>query len=163
MAERFIHYVEGSTHKAIPSQKTLSFHRQTREDLGRILVEELREAGLGDAQLDESGLCICDAAGQYRKDGAGALFLRPHGYRSGLQRTRRQPHRRTSSLLTVESDIVLPDDPSQSDPRQRTSAYLMTCKGDDLITAGGGTLLGADDKAGIAVIMDMVQFLSIAS
>ena len=55
-------------------------------------------------------------------------------------------------------DIVLPDDPSQV-IRAADHPYLRLRKGDDIITAGGTTLLGADDKAGVAVIMDMVHFL----
>jgi tripeptide aminopeptidase len=55
-------------------------------------------------------------------------------------------------------DIGLPDDPAQViSPREHP--YLATKKGDDIITASGATLLGADDKSGIAVIMDMVSYL----
>src|ERR1700744_1017307 len=56
-------------------------------------------------------------------------------------------------------DIVLPDDPSQV-ILAREHPYLASRKGDDIITAGGKTLLGADDKAGVAVIMDMVHFFA---
>jgi tripeptide aminopeptidase len=55
-------------------------------------------------------------------------------------------------------DIILPDDAAQViSPREHP--YLATKKGEDIITASGATLLGADDKAGVAVIMDMVQYL----
>jgi len=53
-------------------------------------------------------------------------------------------------------DIVLPDDSNQViSPKDHP--YLLERIGDDIITASGTTLLGADDKAGIAVIMDFVQ------
>jgi len=56
-------------------------------------------------------------------------------------------------------DLVLPDDPTQViSPREHP--YLATRKGDDIITASGTTLLGADDKAGVAVIMDTIYFLT---
>jgi tripeptide aminopeptidase len=53
----------------------------------------------------------------------------------------------------------LPDDPSQV-IRPRDHPYLASRNGDDIITASGTTLLGADDKAGVAVIMDTVHFLA---
>ncbi len=56
-------------------------------------------------------------------------------------------------------DIQLPDDPAQI-IRVKEHPYLASRKGDDIITASGTTLLGADDKAGVAVIMDMVHFLT---
>jgi tripeptide aminopeptidase len=55
-------------------------------------------------------------------------------------------------------DLVLPDDPAQV-IRPREHPYLASRKGDDIITASGTTLLGADDKAGVAVIMDTIHFL----
>ena len=55
-------------------------------------------------------------------------------------------------------DIVLPDDPAQIiSPREHP--YLQHKIGEDIITASGKTLLGADDKAGVAVIMDMARYL----
>jgi tripeptide aminopeptidase len=54
-------------------------------------------------------------------------------------------------------DIHLPDDAAQV-ILAREHPYLVSRKGDDIITASGTTLLGADDKAGVAVIMDMVYF-----
>jgi tripeptide aminopeptidase len=55
-------------------------------------------------------------------------------------------------------DIVLPDDPSVViSPKDHP--YLLEKKGEDIITASGTTLLGADDKAGVAVIMEMAQYL----
>jgi tripeptide aminopeptidase len=56
-------------------------------------------------------------------------------------------------------NIVLPDDPSQViSPADHP--YLLKKKGEDIITASGTTLLGADDKAGVAVIMDMVHYFT---
>jgi tripeptide aminopeptidase len=55
-------------------------------------------------------------------------------------------------------DIVLPDDPKQV-LRMQDYPYLETQIGNDLITASGTTLLGADDKAGVAEIMDLANFL----
>src|SRR5690606_33069140 len=54
--------------------------------------------------------------------------------------------------------IVLPDDPTQIITTEQ-HPYLAGKVGDDLITASGKTLLGADDKAGIAIIMDLANYL----
>ncbi|HEV9037402.1 MAG TPA: peptidase T [Puia sp.] len=153
VAERFIRYARIDT-QSDPGSKTCP-STEKQKDLGRLLVEELRSAGLDDAQLDEFGyvyatlpsntdkqvpvVCFCahmDTAPDCSGQGVNPIVH--HGYDGG--------------------DIVLPDDPTQV-IRVSEHPYLMSRKGDDLITAGGTTLLGADDKAGIAVIMDMVHFL----
>ena len=153
VAERFIRYARIDT-QSDPGSKTCP-STEKQKDLGRVLVEELLAAGLDDAQLDEFGyvyatlpansekkvpvLCFCahmdtspDCSGQ------GVNPVVHHSYDG--------------------DDIVLPDDPAQI-IRVNEHPYLKSRKGDDIITAGGKTLLGADDKAGIAVIMDMVHFL----
>ncbi len=56
------------------------------------------------------------------------------------------------------SDIILPDDPTQI-ITTTDHPYLENKKGEDIITASGTTLLGADDKAGVAVIMDLANYL----
>jgi len=56
------------------------------------------------------------------------------------------------------SDIVLPDDPTQV-LSARELPYLATKVGDDIVTASGTTLLGADDKAGVAIVMTMARHL----
>lgn len=55
-------------------------------------------------------------------------------------------------------DIILPDDASQV-ISVKEYPYLKTHVGKDIITASGLTLLGADDKSGLAIIMDMTNFL----
>ena len=152
VAERFIRYVQIDTQSDPQSKSHPSTEKQ--KDLGRLLVSELQAAGLQDAELDDFGyvyatlpattvkpvpvVCFCahmdtapDCAGK------GVKPIIHHNYDGG--------------------DIQLPDDPAQSIVA-REHPYLAGRKGDDIITASGTTLLGADDKAGIAVIMDMVQF-----
>jgi tripeptide aminopeptidase len=55
-------------------------------------------------------------------------------------------------------DIVLPDDPSQV-IKVSEHPYLASKKGDDIVTSSGTTLLGADDKSGVAIIMELAQYL----
>jgi tripeptide aminopeptidase len=153
VAERFIRYARIDTQSDPQSKSYPSTEKQ--KDLGRLLVSELRATGLQDAELDEFGyvyatlpattdrpvptICFCahmDTAPDCT--GAGVKPIVHHNYDGG--------------------DIRLPDDPAQV-ILAREHPYLVSRKGDDIITASGTTLLGADDKAGIAVIMDMVQFL----
>jgi tripeptide aminopeptidase len=152
VAERFIRYVQIDTQSDPQSKSYPSTEKQ--KDLGRLLVSELQAAGLQDAELDDFGyvyatlpattvkpvpvVCFCahmDTAPDCT--GKGVKPIVHHNYDGG--------------------DIHLPDDPGQS-MLAREHPYLVSRKGDDIITASGTTLLGADDKAGVAVIMDMVQF-----
>ncbi len=55
-------------------------------------------------------------------------------------------------------DIVLPDDPEQI-IRTADHPYLLEKIGEDIITASGKTLLGADDKAGVTIIMELASYL----
>ncbi len=154
VAERFLRYVTIDTQSDPHSASFPSTEKQ--KDLGRLLVSELQQLGVTDAFLDEFGyvyatlpsntdkqvpvICFCshvDTAPDCT--GAGVKPVVHHRYDGG--------------------DIVLPDDPSQViSPKDHP--YLAHRVGDDIITASGTTLLGADDKAGVAVIMDLVQFLT---
>ena len=154
VAERFLRYAQIDTQSDPQSNSYPSTEKQ--KDLGRLLVQELKEAGLSDAALDEFGyvyatlpantektvpvICFCahmDTAPDCT--GTGVKPIVHHNYDGG--------------------DIVLPDDPAQViSPVEHP--YLASRKGDDIITASGTTLLGADDKAGVAIIMDMVQFFT---
>ena len=152
VAERFLRYVRIDT-QSDPQSKT---HPSTakQKDLGRLLVQELLAAGLADAELDEFGYVYATLPATTIKTTPVICFC---------------AHMDTAPDCTGKDvnpvvhqnydggDIVLPDDPSQV-ILAREHPYLSSRKGDDIITAGGTTLLGADDKAGVAVIMDMVHF-----
>jgi tripeptide aminopeptidase len=153
VAERFLRYVQIDTQSDPGSAAQPSTEKQ--KDLGRLLAKELQAIGLPDTVLDEYGyvyatlpansdktvpvICLCahmdtapDCTGQ------GVKPIVHFQYDGG--------------------DLVLPDDPAQViSPGEHP--YLMSRKGDDIITASGLTLLGADDKAGVAVIMDTVNYL----
>lgn len=154
VSERLQRYVTIDTQSDPESTSFPSTEKQ--KNLGRLLVDELLAMGLSDAHLDEYGyvyatipsntskevpvLCFC-AHVDTAPDCSGA-HVKPivhYGYDGG--------------------DIVLPDDPTQV-ITAREHPYLLERIGDDLITASGTTLLGADDKAGVAVIMDLANFLT---
>jgi tripeptide aminopeptidase len=152
-AERFIRYARIDTQSDPGSKTCPSTAKQM--DLGRLLVEELRSAGMDDVELDEFGYVYATLPANTEKR-APVLCLCAHMDTS--------PDCSGQGVNPVVhpnydgEDIVLPDDPAQV-IRVIEHPYLKSRKGDDIITAGGTTLLGADDKAGIAVIMDSVHFL----
>lgn len=150
---RFCNYVKIDTQSDPESTTFPSTEKQ--KDLSRVLVKELLEMGLQDAYLDEWGyvyatlksnidrkvptICFCSHVDTSPDcTGANVKPIVHHNYQG--------------------QDIVLPDDESQV-IRTAEHPYLLERIGDDIITASGTTLLGADDKAGVAIIMDYVQYM----
>jgi tripeptide aminopeptidase len=153
VTERFLRYVVIDTQSDPASPTCPSTEKQ--KDLGHLLAAELRDMGLRDAHLDEHGyvyatlpsnstrqvpvICFCSHM-DTSPDCSGAN-VKPQvvkNYRGG--------------------DIVLPADPSQV-IRLAEHPALANQIGHDIITTDGTTLLGADNKAGVAEIMDAVLFL----
>lgn len=153
VAERFLRYVQIDTQSDPFSDTAPSTEKQ--KDLARLLVSELRELGVEDAEMDAFGyvyatleattdkevpvICLC-AHMDTSPDcsGKGVKPLVHKNYQGG--------------------EITLPDDPTQvlSPVRHPELAHQIGC---DIITASGTTLLGADNKAGVAEIMDAVRYL----
>ncbi len=152
-AERFMRYVQIDTQ----SDPLSSSHPTTekQKNLSHLLVEELRAMGIGDAEMEEWGyvyatvlsntdkavptICFCahvDTAPD--ASGTGVKPILHKGYKG--------------------DDIILPDDGTQV-LRKKDFPYLERLIGHDIITASGTTLLGSDDKAGVAEIMDAANFL----
>jgi len=153
VTERFLRYVLIDTQSDPASATCPSTEKQ--KDLGRLLASELRAMGLSDAHLDEHGyvyatipantdkrvpvICFCSHM-DTSPDCTGAN-VKPQivrNYRGG--------------------DIALPGDPTQI-IRAADHPALADQIGNDIITTDGTTLLGADNKAGIAEIMDATLFL----
>jgi tripeptide aminopeptidase len=152
VTERFLRYVVIDTQSDPSSPTCPSTPKQ--KDLGRVLAAELKEIGVADAHLDEHGyvygtipanttkkvpvICFCshmDTSPDCTGKNVKPQIVR--NYRGG--------------------DIVLPADPAQV---IRAAEYpdLANQIGNDIITTDGTTLLGADNKAGVAEIMDAAQF-----
>jgi tripeptide aminopeptidase len=151
--ERFLRYVRIDTQAAYGSDTYPSTEKQL--DLSRLLVEELRGLGLEDVELTEHGYVFATLPGT--ATGAPTIGLMAH-----VDTT---PEVRGGGVEPVVhpaydgSPIVLPGDPAQVlDPQE--SPELAERVGHDLVTSDGTTLLGADDKAGVAEIMAAVAYLS---
>jgi tripeptide aminopeptidase len=153
VAERFLRYVQIDTQSDSQSTTIPSTDRQ--KDLARMLVDELHQIGVSDAHLDEWGYVYATVPCNTNKKIPVVCFCAhvdtaPDCTGAGVKP---MVHRNYKG-----QDISLPDDPAQIiSPREYP--YLQKKTGEDIITASGKTLLGADDKAGVAIIMDLANYL----
>lgn len=152
-ADRFLRYVQTDTQSDPLSPTYPSTEKQKK--LGRLLVEELQQIGIHDAHLDDWGYVYATIPSTSPKSVPVICFCAHMDTAPDCSGTDVKPIIHTNYQ---GQDIVLPDDPTQV-LRMRDYPYLKTQIGNDLITASGTTLLGADDKAGIAEIMDLTHFL----
>lgn len=152
--ERFLKYVRIDTQSDPASPSVPSTEKQ--KDLGRILVAELLEMGIPDAHLDEYGYVYATVPATSDKPDVPVICFCSHMDTSP-----------DSSGTGVEpivhknykgGPITLPDDPSQV-LKHADHPHLLDQIGNDIVTASGTTLLGADNKAGLAEIMDAVHHL----
>ncbi len=153
VANRLMKYVQVDTCADPNSDTQPSSMKQ--KDLSRILVDELKSLGIEDAELDEFGYVYATIPATTTKEVPVICFCGHVDTSPDCSGTNVKPilHKQWNG-----NDIVLPDDPSIV-ISSKNHPYLTERIGDDLITASGLTLLGADDKAGVAVIMDLAAFL----
>lgn len=151
--ENFIRYAKIDT-TADPNSTTFP-STMKQKDLAKVLVEELITLGLKDAEMDEWGYVFATIPGNTDKDTATICFCSHMDTAPDVTGTNVKPivHRNYNG-----SPIILPDDSTQVITTER-HPYLKEKIGDDIITASGTTLLGADDKAGIAIIMDFANYI----
>ena len=151
-ADRFMRYVQIDTQSDALSETHPSTEKQ--KDLSRVLVEELKNMGIQDAHLDEFGYVYATIPATTKKNVPIVCFCSHVDTAPDASGTSVKPilHKNYDGR-----DIVLPDDTAQV-ITTKEHPYLEGKIGDDIITASGTTLLGADDKAGIAIIMDMANY-----
>ena len=152
--ERFVKYVQIDTTADPISPSFPSSEKQ--KDLARVLVQELQEIGIKDAEMDEWGYVYATIESNSENDKAPTICFCAHmDTAPDCSGTNVKPivHRKYDG-----NPITLPDDTTQIITTER-HPYLIKKIGDDLVTASGLTLLGADDKAGIAIIMDFAHFI----
>ena len=151
VAERFLRYVQINTQSNPFSSTTPSTPGQ--KDLGRLLVAELREMGL-EAEIDEYGYVYATLPSNQPRTCPVICFCAHMDTSPDCSGAGVKPivHRNYQG-----QDLVLPDDPTQV-IRMSDFPELEQQIGNDIITASGTTLLGADDKSGIAIIMDALHY-----
>ena len=153
-AERFMRYVTVDTQSDPLSSTHPSSENQ--KDLSRILVKELLDLGITDAHLDEYGYVYATIPSNSNKKNTPVICFCSH-----VDTAPDASGKGVKPIIHKNfngSDIQLPDDPSQV-ISVKDHPYLKEKIGEDIITASGTTLLGADDKAGVAIIMDLANFL----
>lgn len=151
--DRFLRYVVIDTQSDPASQTQPSTEKQ--KDLGRLLVDELLAMGLSDAHLDEHGYVYATIPSNSEKQVPVICFC------SHMDTAPDFTGRNVKPQLMKNyrgGDISLPGDPLQV-IRVADNPALADQIGNDIVTTDGTTLLGADDKAGIAEIVTAAQFL----
>jgi tripeptide aminopeptidase len=153
VTERFLRYVVIDT-QSDPSSPTCP-STEKQKDLGRLLAAELRDIGLSDAHLDDHGYVYATIPANTAKQVPVICFCSHMDTSPDCTGANVQPQ----IVGNYQGgDIVLPADPSQV-IRFAEHPALASQIGHDIITTDGTTLLGADNKAGVAEIMDAVHFL----
>lgn len=152
-AARFLKYVKIDTQSDPNSKSNPSTEKQ--KDLSRLLVKELLDLGIADAHLDEWGYVYATISSNSDKNVPTICFCSHVDTSPDCSGAGVKP---IIHFNWDGSDIVLPDDPTQV-IRALEHPDLMKQINNDIITASGTTLLGADNKAGVAEIMAAVEYL----
>src|ERR1700733_12114948 len=153
VTERLLRYVVIDTQSDPTSPTCPSSEKQ--KDLGRLLAGELQAMGVCDAHLDEFGYVYATLPANTDKQVPVICFC------SHMDTSPDCPGRDGKPQIVRNyrgGDIVLPADPTQI-IRVADHPALEDQIGNDIVTSDGTTLLGADNKAGIAEIMDAARFL----
>lgn len=156
LRDRFLRYVQIYTTSDPFSQSYPSTARQW--DLLRLLRDELTAIGASDVELTEQGYVLATIPATPGHEKAPVVAFLAH-----VDTAPDFSGEHVKPIVHETYDgriIVLPDDPRQViDPANPMYADILTAVGKDVITASGTTLLGADDKAGIAIIMTAAEYL----
>lgn len=153
VTERFLRYVKIDTQSDPESPTCPSTEKQ--KNLGRLLVEELRAMGVKDAELDEHGYVYATIPSNTNKKVPVICFC------SHMDTSPDCSGAHVNPVIHANyngQDIILPNDRSQI-IRFAEHPDLAEQIGNDIITTDGTTLLGADNKAGLAEIMDAAHYL----
>jgi tripeptide aminopeptidase len=153
ITDRFFRYVQIDTQSDPSSVTQPSTAKQL--DLSRLLLEELKSMGLAEAEMDENGYVYASIPSNSEKAVPVICYCAHVDTSPDCKASDVKPilHKNYSG-----EDIVLPDDPEQI-LRTADHPYLLEKIGQEIITASGKTLLGADDKAGITIIMELADHL----
>jgi tripeptide aminopeptidase len=151
--ERFMRYVQVDTQSDPQSDAHPTTEKQ--KNLSQLLAKELLEMGIADTHTDAFGYVYATIPATTEKEVTVICFCSHVDTAPDCSGTNVKPILHSNY---DGRDIVLPDDPSQVISVEEYP-YLKEHIGNGIITASGLTLLGADDKAGVAEIMDMAHYL----
>ncbi len=154
VVERFLRYVKFDTQASETSQSYPSTAKQL--DLLNHLVDELKAIGLADAAIDEHGYVMATIPATTQKTDVPVI-----GFIAHVDTSPEMSGANVKPIVHQKyqgQDLVLPDDPTAV-IRAADVPYLRERIGDDIITSSGTTLLGADNKSGVAEIVTAAEYL----
>ena len=153
VADRLLRYVQVDTQSDPYSTSFPSTEKQ--KNLSKILAAELQQMGIQDAAMDEHGYVMATVPATHDRKVPVICFCAHVDTAPDCSGTMVKPilHNNYNG-----APIILPDDPTQIITTE-AYPYLKNFIGKSIITASGKTLLGSDDKAGVAIIMEMASYL----
>ena len=152
LIDRFMRYVQIDTQSDPESNEHPTTEKQ--KNLSRLLAEELKSMGVAEVETDDHGYVYAKIPSNTSDVSIPSIAFCSH--------VDTAPDCSGTNVKPIlhdaydGQDLILPDDHSQV-LRLADFPYLNSHLGKSIITASGNTLLGADDKAGVAIIMQMVQ------
>jgi tripeptide aminopeptidase len=159
VAERLIRYVQIDTQS---DPNSLSFpSTEKQKDLSTLLLQELLAIGLVDATMDTNGYVMATIPATIEQEKLNALKLPVICFCAHVDTAPDCSGTQVKPILHQHyngAPIVLPEDPTQIITVEKYP-YLKNFIGKAIITASGKTLLGADDKAGVAIIVSLAAYL----
>lgn len=153
VVKRFLRYIEVYTDSDPTTGKTPSTERQ--KDLARMLVKELQEMGIKDAEMDDNAYVMGTIPSNITKKVPTVGFIAhmdtsPDFSGKNVKARIVENYDGKDIILNQELNITM---------HTKDFPELLMYKGEDIIVTDGTTLLGADDKAGVAEIMSAVSYL----
>ena len=159
VAERLMRYVQIDTQS---DPNSLSFpSTEKQKDLSTLLLQELLAIGLVDATMDTNGYVMATIPATIEQEKLDALKLPVICFCAHVDTAPDCSGTQVKPILHQHyngAPIVLPEDPTQIITVEKYP-YLKNFIGKAIITASGKTLLGADDKAGVAIIVSLAAYL----
>jgi len=152
LIERFLKYVKIDTESAPESELTPSTLKQL--DLGKVLVEELHELGLKEAYMSKEGVVYAWLKGNTEKPCDKVGFVAHMDTSPDMCGKDVKPH----IIENYDGSVIVLNEALGIAMSPEDFPGLKKDIGSDLIVTDGTTLLGADDKAGVAAIMNMVEY-----
>lgn len=153
LTDRFTRYVTFDTQASETSSSVPSTPGQLK--LAKELAKELKKNGAQKVQVDKNGIVTAEIPANSGKDAPriGLLAHLDTAVEASGKNVKPQVHTKyNGGEIVINADKKLTLNSSNA-------PQLLRARGHDIITASGGTLLGADDKTGISIILTLVQFL----
>ena len=153
LLDRFLTYVKIDTQSDPLVETCPSTLKQ--KDLGHLLVKELLELGVDNAYMDQHGYVYGLIPSNSQKN------ITPIGFVAHMDTSPDAPgaHVNPRIIKNYDGGVIKLNETLSMDPQKFTALKYVV--GDDLVVTDGNTLLGADDKAGVAEIMSMVEIMTL--